>query len=236
MGSPGHSVVVRHRRRRPDNYVADPGLTSTIALPVIAREPLHHHDREIVFPAHENPVPGNKDVIQDSQHLLPTKSIIANIDIPLLEFACITGLPSVDQVHALGICWYGAAHRIVLVLLRHSESWHDKHFMRVHSPCLVCLCPSYYDAVASSLDNVDEHVQIHLLAWAQSPITLDISHGTLHTQVIPLNVGQPRSEPLMILGSVFLIHFVGSAENGVHGIHAHASLEAAARPLPQQPL
>ena len=67
-------------------------------------------------------------------------------------------------------------------------------------------------------------------------MSLDISHRTSNTKVILLNMSQPFSKPLMVVSTIFLVNFVGSAESSINSIHAYASLEAAGCPLSHLPL
>ena len=57
-----------------------------------------------------------------------------------------------------------------------------------------------------------------------------------HGQVFVLDHFHEFDESFMILGAQFLVHFVGGAVDGVHGVHAYAPLEAGCGLLAQKAL
>ena len=108
-GSP-HTVVMSYGGSGTNEHIADTGLATTVALPVVTSKSLYQHDGEVNLTAHENPFPGDKDIIQNSQRFMPAETVVTHVDIPFLKFSRIAGLSTVDKRQPRGIGRYGASY------------------------------------------------------------------------------------------------------------------------------
>src|SRR4030042_1499898 len=117
MGGPSHPVVISYGGSSTNKHIADTGLTTAVALPVVTSKSLHQHNGEVDLTTHKNPLPRDKDIIQNSQRLVPAEIVVTHVDIPFLKLSRIAGLPTIDQRHPRGIGRYCTSDRIVLVTL-----------------------------------------------------------------------------------------------------------------------
>ena len=92
------------------------------------------------------------------------------------------------------------------------------------------------DTVFPPFHHPDESVGIGELGRPFTPVHLGIGHAAVHDPVPLLYQEHVLFKPLMIIGAVFFIHFIGGGKNRIEGIHPHASLKAGAAFLAQKPL
>ncbi|CAN4071960.1 D-alanyl-lipoteichoic acid biosynthesis protein DltB, partial [Dysosmobacter welbionis] len=232
-----HAVVLRCQRRSTDQRVAHAHLAAAVALPVVAREPLHHHAGELILAVEEDVLVGDEHVVQHHQGLLAAELRVAHVDgRVLLQLPGIAALTAVDHVHALGVCRAGEAHRPVLVRLAHGDGGHEDVPVAVDGAGLVALGAADHDAVSAALHHMHVHVRVRLLAGGLGPVALGVGHGAVHRQVVVLDEGQELLEVFVIAGAVLLVDLIGGGEHGVERIHTHTPLEAGSGLLAQQAL
>ena len=232
----GRPVIIRGEGGGADQDVADPHLAPSIALAVEAGKPLHQKADEIGFPAKEDPFPGDEDVFENGQDFVAAEVVVAHIDRASLELARVARLPAADEKQAGRIGGDGAADGIILFVFPESHGGHDDDFMGVEHAGLVGFGAPNDDPVLPALHDMKEHVRVLLLRGAEAAVSFDIGHGAVDHQVLLLNPQEKFLEPLVIGGLIFLVDFEGGAVKGVHGVHAHAALEAGGRLLPQEAL
>ena len=83
------SLVPRDSLCRANKDVADPAFAPSVALPVVARKTLDEGTRELDLSAHEDPFPGNKDIVKDDKRFLPSELAVSNVNLAALESSCI---------------------------------------------------------------------------------------------------------------------------------------------------
>ena len=112
---------IGHDRRRTDHHVRDAALATTVVLAVITSEAFHQQPGELDLAAHEDLVPGNKDVLKDGQALAADDAVasIALVDVTI-ALAVVVGLATEDVDDAGCVHRNGAGHSVVLVLRRHA--------------------------------------------------------------------------------------------------------------------
>ena len=232
-----HAVVLGGQSGGADQGVAHADLAAAVGLAVIAGEALHDHAGELILAVEEDVLVGDKHMVQDHQGLLAAELGVAHVDGGvLLHLPGVAGLAAVDHVHALGVGGAGEGDSPVLISLTHGDGGHEDVPMAVDGAGLVALGAADHDAVGAALHDMDIHVGISLLAGRLGAVTLGVGHGTVHSQVVILDIGQELLEVLVIVGAVLLVDLVGAGEHSVEGVHAHAALEAAGGLLAQQPL
>ena len=204
---------------------------------MVAGEPFHHHAGEIIFSVQEDVFVGDEYMVQHHQGFLATEFGVAQVDAGTgFHFPGITGLAAVHHVQALGVRGAGKAHGPVPVGFLHGDGGHEDVPVGVDGAGLVHLGPADNDAVRAPFHHMDEHIRIRLFVGCFGAVALGVGHGSVHGQVVVLHIDQEFLEVFVVMGPVFLVHFIGGGEYSVERVHAYAALEAAGRLLAQQPL
>ena len=231
-----HAVVLGGQSRRADDHVAHAHLAAAVALAVITGEALHHHPGELILAVEEDILVGDKHMVQHHQGFLPAELAVAYVDAALLQLTGIAGLTAIDHVQALGVRGAGEGHGIVLVRLAHGDGGHEDMPVGVDGAGLVAFRTADHNAAGAALHHMDVHIRVGLVMGGLGAVALGVGHGTVHRQVVVLNIHQELLEVLMVMGAVLLVDLIGGRENGVEGVHAHAALEAGGGFLAQQAL
>ena len=232
-----HPVVFRGQGGGADKHISHPHLAAPVGLAVVAGEPFHHHSGEVIFPVQEDVFIGDEHMVQHHQGFLAAKFGIPQVDTgSRFHFPGVAGLAAVDHVQPVRIGGAGKADGPVPVRFLHGDGGHENVPVGVDGPGLVDLGPADHDPIRPPFHHVDEHVRIRLFMRGFGPVPLGVGHGSVHSQVMVLDVNQELFEILMVVGAVFLVHFVGGGIHRVEGIHAHTALEAAGGLLAQEPL
>jgi len=100
----------------------------------------------------------------------------------------------------------------------------------------VTLGPSDYNTTFPFLHHAQKQIRVVLVARALAPVALGVGHSPITYQIIFLHIPQEIIKPSVIVGALFLINLISGAGQSVHGVHAHATLEAGPGLLPQQSL
>ena len=230
------AVVVGGHGGGADEHVAHAHLTATVALAVVAGEPLHQHAGEVILAAHKDALVGHEHVVKDHQGLHTAKFTVAHVHLAALQLTGVAALAADDHKDAVGVHGHGEGHRVVLVLSLHGLGGHDDDLVAVQRTGLVHLGAPHHNAVGTALHDVQEQVGVGLLMGSLRAVALGVGHGAVHGQVILLYIGGELDEVLMIVGAILLVGLIGGGEHRVEGIHAHTALEAGGGLLAQQAL
>ena len=96
--------------------------------------------------------------------------------------------------------------------------------MAVQGAGLVGLSDPDHDAVRAALHHPQEQIGVFLLMGSLGAVALGIGHGTVHRQVVLLDIGSKFIEVLMVAGAVLLVSLIGGGVDGVEGVHTHTPL------------
>ena len=86
---------------------------------------------------------------------------------------------------------------------------------------------AHHYTVAFALHHPQKQIRIELIFRSFAAVSFWVGHGAVHYQVFQLNPVPIFFEPLVVIGTVFLIAFVGNAEHRVCGIQSDAPLKTA---------
>jgi len=236
MGGLIRAIVIRRQRRRADEDVAHADLAAAVALAMVAGKPLDQHAAEFILAAHQDVFPGNENVVEDHQGFMAAKPGVADVNGAAFQFPRVAGLAAVNVEDALFIRRADEGYGIVRVVFGHGDGGHDQNPVGVDGAGLMGFGAPHDDALVVLLDDMDIQIRVGLLMRRKSPVSLDVGHGAVHGKVFFLNHFQKFDESLMIFRAELLIHLIGGAVHGVHGIHADAPLKAGGGLLPQKPL
>ena len=92
-----------------------------------------------------------------------------------------------------------------------------------------------HDPVGPPLDDVDVQVGVGLLPGGEGPVPLRVGHRPGRHEVLPLQPGQERPEPLVILRPLRLVDVVRHRPEGVDRVEPDTPLEAGPRLPPDEP-
>ncbi len=236
VGGLGSPIVFRGQGSGPDEDVPHADLASSVALTVVTGEPFHQGSHKVRLPAEEYPVPGDKDVVENGQHLVSSELMVAHVQGGPLQLPGIARLTPVNEEEALRIRRHGKGDGVVLLVLPEGHGGHDDHFLGIDHSGLVGLCPAHHHPILAPLHHAEEQIRVGLLHRPKAPVSLHVGHGPVHHQVLLLDPLQKIFKAPMVGGPVLFVRFKGRAVEGIHGVHAHAALEAGSRLLPQKAL
>jgi hypothetical protein len=103
--------------------------------------------------------------------------------------------------------------------------------MRIEHACLMQLGSPDYHPMRFLFDHSQKEIRIPLVFGPFPAVSLGISHGSVHHEVLTLNAGPVLSETLMVMGAMLTVAFVGNAEDGIRSIEANTPLKAASRDI-----
>ena len=193
---------------------------------MVAREAFHQHGGELALAVEENAVVRNEDVVEDDQGLHAAESGIAAVQSAVLQLAGIAALSADDHENALRVDGHGKGDGVIGILRLHGLGGHDEDLVGIRRAGLVSLGSPDHHAVRTALHDPQEQVAVGLGVRREAPVTLGISHGAVHGEVLLLDVFHVLFEIIEIVRAVNLVHLIGRGPDGVEGVHAHAALEA----------
>ena len=155
-------------------------------------EPFDEGAGKVDLTVHENPLIGNKHIIEDHKGLTADHAeiAVAGVDVAF-HLAFLVGLTTEDHGDAGGIQGDGRHDGEGFVAFHHVLGGHDHDFMAVDGAGLVGLGTANDHAVGPFFDHVHEHIGIGLLARALGTIALGIGHPADQHEILflqPLDV------------------------------------------------
>ena len=110
--------------------IGQPGLTTAVVLAVGSGKPLHQFVGKLIFPTHEDMLPGNKNLVKHNKSLAANNTIFRVALVHgTVALASIVGLPTKDVDYAGGIHRHIKTYRVVSILLLHGTGRHHQMAM-----------------------------------------------------------------------------------------------------------
>lgn len=229
VGSLAHAVVLGHQGGGADEHVGDGGLAAAVAEAVVIGESQGQAAAEIPLAAHEHPLPGDKDMVQNGHGVADAVGVVGGGELDTGIGADGTG----DQINALSVSGHREGNGPISVRFLHGAGGDNQDFVRVGSGGIVGLTAADHDAVRTALLDVHVQVGVHLLGGTLGAVTLHVGLAAVGHDIVIVIPGQVLLEPLVIFGAVLLVDLIGGNIQGVDGVAAHAALDAAAGGIAQ---
>ncbi len=185
--------------RGPDNHVGQTDLASPVVRSMVSGEGFHQFQGEIIFPAHEYPLPGDKDIVEDDQGLPSHDAVFGISRVELaLESPRVVGLPSEDEGQSLCIHGDDEGEGIILILGPHGPGRHGDDFVGVDGAGYVGFRPPYDDSIGSSLNDTQVDVGVILFMRPKAAVPFWVRHCPGTHEVVLLYVVEKGPEMLVI--------------------------------------
>ena len=165
MADLGRPVVIHHHQGRAGHGVDLSRLAAAMGLPVKGGEPADHLPREFHLPEHEDPLPGNEDLVEDEGRAVFAVADISAID--AFDFPGVHRISSHDVDEPFRIGRNGKGHGIILVAFSHGPGRKHDDFVAAERSGLVNLGPFDDDPFFGLIDDPKVHVFVRLLMGAQ---------------------------------------------------------------------
>ena len=104
------------------------GFAPAVALAVVGREFNHHIDGKFSLTAHEDPLPGDKYIIEYNRWAVFRVTDVA--DITAIDFPVVQTGTTDHMDQARGVIGYGKGHGIILIAFFQRAGWQNDDFMR----------------------------------------------------------------------------------------------------------
>ena len=219
------TIIIGSQRHCTDKNIAYTDLATAVTLPMVTGEPLHQRAAELILAAHQHVFPGDEQMIEHHQRLMPAELLIAYIERAAFQLAGIAGLSAVDVENSFRISRRNKAHRIVSIFFGHGDCRHNQYPMGIQSTRLMGLGTANDNAVFALFHHMNIQIRVGLHARRKTPISFGISHCAIDSPISLLHFSQEVFKPLMVFCTKFQVHFKGDAVYCVDGVHPYATLE-----------
>lgn len=212
MRDVAEAIVGRHQVGRGNQHIGPAGLAASRCRSVAGAEHIVEFIQVFHFTAHENPFPGDEDVVENDDAFMNAVLDVPEIDLCALDPPVILGLSHGDVDDAGGVAGNGTNNDVILVALPVCRTGQHQLFVGQNGAGLAQLRAFQDDPVLVLLHHLEVHFRVGLIARLNAPISLRVGDGRTPEEVFLLHHLDPVQSIVVVPGSLVAIDFLRDVE------------------------